>query len=210
MNSGLVWPSVEVFFVSAGAAVGYFVGGFDGFLRVLLAFVILDYFTALALAIKQKRLSSDVGFWGIFKKILVFAVVALANLIDNEIGYTGDMLRTAVVFFYLANEGLSVLEHCAALGLLIPEGVRVALLKIRENKDKNGSAAVLEIKMDQVEDVYKLAQILKPGQELEAVAVPVTKGGAVLTNAMLDELTDGRCAGGSLEQRACGIQTNKS
>jgi len=111
-------------------------------LRVLLAFVVLDYITAIALAVKEKRLSSDVGFWGICKKILIFAIIALANLIDNEIVYTGDMLRTAVVFFYLTNEGLSVLENCAALGLLIPEGIRVALLKIRNNNYNIEKASV--------------------------------------------------------------------
>ena len=99
--------SAQLAIASVGAVFGYYIGGFDGFIRVLLAFVVLDYLSALALAIKEHRLSSDIGFTGIFKKILIFAVVAVANLIENEIIYTGDMLRNAVVFFYLSNEGLS-------------------------------------------------------------------------------------------------------
>ena len=138
--SGCRWPSVQLFLTSAGAALGYFVGGFDGFLRVLVVFVILDYITAIALAFKEKRLSSNIGFWGIFKKIFIFAVIAVSNLIDNELIYTGDMLRNAVVFFYLSNEGLSMLENCAKLELPIPDGIRTALLKIRKNKsESNGS-----------------------------------------------------------------------
>jgi len=165
---GCSWLSIRLFITSVGAVVGYYVGGFDGFLRVLLAFMVLDYITAFALAAKERRLSSDIGFWGIFKKILIFAVVSLANLIDNEIVYTGDMLRTAVVFFYVANEGLSVLENCAALGLFIPEGVRVALLKIRNNKHEGDSFPVH-----------------KKSTEFESYG---------MTRAMYDELTYGRGA----------------
>ena len=143
--SGCAWPTFQLFMVSAGAFFGYYVGGFDGFIRVLVAFVILDYVTALALAVKERKLSSDIGFVGIFKKILIFAVVAVANLIDMEIVYTGDMLRNAVVFFYLSNEGLSLLEKCAALDLPIPDGVRMALLNIRNNKQNDLSEVSIAV-----------------------------------------------------------------
>ena len=197
-NSGLIWPSIQVFCISTGAVIGYYVGGFDEFLRVLLAFVVLDYLTALALAAKERRLSSDVGFWGIIKKFLIFAVVALANLIDNEIVYTGDMLRTAVVFFYLANEGLSILENCAGLGLLIPEPVRVAMLKIKNNK--GGAAdttAVLTVSVDQIEDIQKLVQIFNnPVSDFDAEPVFMPDDNSVMTKPMFEELTDGGDADG--------------
>lgn len=194
VNSGGFWLTLQLIFASAGAVFGYYVGGFDGFLRVLLAIVVLDYMTALALAAKEKRLSSDIGFWGIFKKILIFAVVAIANLIDNEIVYTGDMLRNAAVFFYLSNEGLSVLENCAALGLLIPEGMRIALLKFRNNKHNN--TVHLEVPEDQIDEVYKLKQVIED---------PTEK----MTNAMIDELTDGRRADDIYEQPSCGVSPYK-
>ena len=142
------WSTIQLFFVSIGAAVGYYVGGFDGFLRTLVAFVVLDYITALALAIKEKKLSSDVGFFGIFRKILIFAMVAVANLIDNEIVGTGDMLRNAVVFFYLSNEGLSLLENCAALGLHIPEKIRDVLINLRSSKDEPAKARVISVELE--------------------------------------------------------------
>jgi len=184
-------------FVSAGAAIGYYIGGFDGFLRVLVAFTVLDYITALALAIKEKKLSSDVGFFGIFKKVLIFAMVAVANLIDIEIASTGDLLRNAIVFFYLSNEGLSLLENCAALGLHIPETIRVTLLKIRNNKEENNVVAVVP--------ATEAVLISKS----DAPPVIISSDGAVMTKAMYEELTDGRCAGGKLEQSACGIPANK-
>ena len=141
------WSTIQLFFVSIGAAVGYYVGGFDGFLRALVAFVVLDYITALALAVKEKKLSSDVGFFGIFRKVLIFAMVAVANIIDYEIVGTGDMLRNAVVFFYLANEGLSLLENCAGLGLRIPEKIRDTLLNLRD-KDSSVKARVISVELE--------------------------------------------------------------
>ena len=177
MSYSGTWLSIQLFFASAGAVFGYYVGGFDGFIRVLVAFVIIDYIAALALAFKKHDLSSDVGFQGIFKKIMIFAVVVVANLIENEIIYTGDMLRNAVVFFYLSNEGLSVLEKCAALELPISEGFRMALLNLRNNKHEN--TIHLEIPADQIDEVYKLKQVFEDPP-------------ANITNPMIDELSDGR------------------
>lgn len=182
---GCLWPYIQFIVMSAGAFIGFFVGGFDSFLRVLLAFVILDYFTALALAAKEKRFSSDIGFWGICKKILIFAVVALAHLIESEIINTGDMLRSAVVFFYLANEGLSVIENCAALGLLIPERMRVVFLKIRNTKlerDVNDENKVWKQAMEGSIYWQKAYDDLKTKYEQ-----PVN-----LTDPMLEQLTNGR------------------
>jgi len=176
-STGCSWASAQLAIASVGAVFGYYIGGFDGFIRVLLAFVVLDYISALALAVKEHRLSSDIGFTGIFKKILIFAVVAVANLIENEIIYTGDMLRNAVVFFYLSNEGLSLLEKCATLDLPIPEGIRMALLKISNNKHDN--TVYLEVPVDQIDEVYRLKQTFEEPTEN-------------VTNAMIDELTDGR------------------
>ena len=132
----------------------------------------------LALAYRNRSLSSDIGFIGIFKKTLIFAVVMVVNLIDREIVYTGDLLRNAVVFFYLSNEGISLLENCAALGLHIPERIRIALLNIRNNKYDNN--VYLEVPADQIEEVHKLKRIFEDPPD----------GG--MSNAMYDELS--RCA----------------
>ena len=164
------WPAIQLFFISAGAAIGYYVGGFDGFFTTLVVFVVLDYITALALAIKEKRLSSDVGFFGIFRKLLIFAMVAVANIIDNEIVGTGDMLRNAVVFFYLSNEGLSLLENYAALGLRIPECIRDVLANLRDGKDTPAKARVISVELEVHPEV------------VEELTAP----------EMIDELTDGR------------------
>ena len=184
--SGYSWPSIQLFFMTAGALFGYYIGGFDGFLRVLLAFVILDYITALALAVKERRLSSEIGFWGIFKKILIFAVVGIANLIDNEFMYTGDMLRNAVVFFYLVNEGISIMENCAALGLLIPDRMRIVLLKIRNNKQKD--TYMLDVPADQIKDALTLKNLFDKHPLTDHTPPPG------MTDAMYEELTNGRGA----------------
>lgn len=118
-----------------GGFVGWFLGGFDGFLYALMVFVIIDYLTGVMVAILEKKLSSAVGFRGIFKKILIFCLVAIGHIIDTQVIQNGSVLRTAVIFFYLSNEGISILENVAMIGLPVPEQLKAVLQQLRDEKD---------------------------------------------------------------------------
>ena len=124
--------SIQISFSTLGAVFGWFWGGYDGFLYALIAFVIIDYLTGLINAFILKTLSSEIGFKGICKKVLIFALVGIANLIDLFILQEGSILRTAIIFFYLANEGISILENSAKLGLPIPQKLKDVLAQINK------------------------------------------------------------------------------
>ena len=100
--------------------------------------IIVDYFTGVMAACVQKRLSSEIGFKGIAKKVTIFLLVAVANMIDVNIIKTGNAARTAVVFFYISNEGISILENAALIGLPIPQKLRAVLLQINKEDSENG------------------------------------------------------------------------
>lgn len=122
-------------FAAVGGALGWFVGGLDGFLYALIAFVVIDYLTGLLAAGVQKKLSSEVGFKGIAKKIAIFLLVGIANIIDVDVIQNGTALRTAVIFFYLSNEGLSILENAGNIGLPIPEKLNTMLSQLKDKED---------------------------------------------------------------------------
>ena len=115
-----------------GGFMGWFLGGFDGFLYVLIAFVVVDYITGVAVGITDKKLSSNVGFKGIAKKVLIFLLVGVANLLDVYIFGENGVLRTAVIFFYLSNEGISLLENAGHIGLPIPQRLKEVLTQLQE------------------------------------------------------------------------------
>ena len=115
-----------------GAFFGWFVGGADVFLYALIAFVIIDYATGVINAIISKALSSEIGFKGICKKVMIFILVGVAHLIDLFILQEGTVIRTAVIFFYLANEGISILENSAKIGLPIPKKLKQILIQINK------------------------------------------------------------------------------
>lgn len=121
------WNTIQLIFTGVGGWLGYFLGGCDGLLYALLAFVIIDYITGVMCAVIDKKLSSEVGFKGIFKKVLIFLLVGIANILDVQVIGTGSVLRTAVIFFYISNEGVSLLENAAHLGLPIPQKVKTVL-----------------------------------------------------------------------------------
>lgn len=129
---------INVGFGAIGGIVGWLFGGLDGFLYALVVFVIIDYFTGIMAAGVQKKLSSEIGFRGIAKKVTIFLLVALANMLDVNVIKTGSVARTAVVFFYISNEGISILENATVIGLPIPKKLKDMLLQIRE-EDKNGN-----------------------------------------------------------------------
>ena len=110
--------------------------GFDGFLYALIAFAVIDYLTGVMCAINDKTLSSAVGFRGICRKVLIFAMVGLANILDIYILGEGSVLRTAVIFFYLSNEGVSMLENAAHLGLPVPDKLKDVLQQLHEREEK--------------------------------------------------------------------------
>ena len=108
-----------------GTALSRWLGGFDGLIEALILFAVVDYVTGVACAIAEKTLSSEIGFKGIFRKVLIFMLVGIANAIDVFIVEgDGQLFRTAVIFFYLSNEGISILENSARLGLPIPDKLR--------------------------------------------------------------------------------------
>ena len=105
-------------------------------LYALIAFVVIDYITGVMCAITDKKLSSAVGFKGIFRKVLIFLLVGIANVIDVEVIGTGAVLRTAVIFFYISNEGVSLLENAGHLGLPVPEKIRSVLEQLHDRAEK--------------------------------------------------------------------------
>ena len=115
------WNTIQIVFATVGGWLGWFLGGCDGLLYALLAFVVVDYVTGIMCAVVDKKLSSTVGFKGIFKKVLIFTLVGIANIVDVQVLGTPGVLRTAVNFFYLSNEGVSMLENAANLGLPVPD-----------------------------------------------------------------------------------------
>jgi len=121
-------------FAALGGALGAVMGGFDGFLYALVVFVVVDYITGLMAAAVEKKLSSEVGFKGILRKVIIFSLVAVGHIVDSYVIRQGSVLRTAVIFFYLSNEGISILENAARTGLPIPEKLKDVLEQLREEK----------------------------------------------------------------------------
>ena len=130
------WNSIQFVFTAVGGWLGYFLGGCDGLLYTLLAFVVLDYLTGIMCAIVDKKLSSEIGFKGIFKKVLIFVLVGVGHLLDVQVLGEVGILRTAVIFFYLSNEGVSLIENAAHLGLPIPEKPKAVLEQLHDRTEK--------------------------------------------------------------------------
>lgn len=130
--------TMQYVFAAMGGAVGAVLGGFDGFLYALIVFVAVDYATGVMVGILNKELSSRVGFRGIFKKVMIFCLVAVGHIIDTHVIENGSVLRTAVIFFYLSNEGISILENAALIGLPIPKKLKEVLEQIKEVDEHDG------------------------------------------------------------------------
>lgn len=130
------WTTIQVVFAGIGGWLGWFLGGCDGLLYALLAFVVIDYITGIMCAVVDKKLSSEVGFKGIFKKVLIFALVGIGHILDTRVIGGGSVMRTAVIFFYLSNEGVSLLENAAYLGLPIPQKLKSVLEQLHDRSEK--------------------------------------------------------------------------
>ena len=130
-----MWKTLQAVLAMLGGFLGYFVGGFDSLIKVLLTMIIIDYITGVMCAIAEKKLSSEIGFKGICKKILIIILVGVANALDVYIIGVGSMLRTAVIFFYTSNEGVSIVENAANLGLPVPQKIKDALKQLHDKSD---------------------------------------------------------------------------
>ena len=132
------WNTIQLAFAAVGGWLGYFLGGCDGLLYALIAFVAIDYITGVMCAISDKTHSSEVGFKGICRKVLIFLLVGIGNIIDVQVLGSPGVLRTAVIFFYLSNEGVSLIENAAHLGLPVPDKLKAVLEQLHDRAEKGG------------------------------------------------------------------------
>ena len=130
------WNVIQAVFAAVGGWLGYFLGGCDGLLYALLAFIVLDYITGVMCAVVDHKLSSAIGAKGIFRKIVILALVGVGHLLDVYVIGSGGVLRTAIIFFYLSNEGLSLVENAAYLGLPVPEKLKKVLEQLHSRAEK--------------------------------------------------------------------------
>ena len=131
------WNTIQLIFTGVGGWLGWFLGGCDGLLYALLVFVVLDYLTGVMCAVADKKLSSAVGFKGICRKVLIFALVGIGHVLDTQVIGAGSVLRTAVIFFYLSNEGVSLVENAAYLGLPVPAKLKAVLEQLHDRAEKS-------------------------------------------------------------------------
>lgn len=125
---------VKIFFTIFGSLIGFFLGDLDIFIYSLTAFVICDYISGIIRAGFERKLSSKIGFKGILKKIMIFIIVGIANICDKSLIKNEPMIRNAIIFFYIANEGLSILENALAIDLPIPKKLKILLEQFKEEK----------------------------------------------------------------------------
>ena len=130
------WNVIQAVFAAVGGWLGYFLGGCDGLLYALIAFVVIDYITGVMCAIYDKNLSSSIGFKGICKKVLIFLMVGIGHILDTKVIGTGSVLRTAFIFFYISDEGISLIENAAHLGLPIPNKLKEVLEQLHDRSEK--------------------------------------------------------------------------
>ena len=130
MDMKVIWHGMQVAIMAAGGWLGWFMGGCDGFLFALVVFTAIDYLTGVMCAIINKALSSEVGAKGIWKKVLIFALVGVGHTIDTHLIGDGSVIRTAVVFFFISNEGVSLLENASRIGLPVPQKMKDILSQL--------------------------------------------------------------------------------
>ena len=130
------WNTIQLIFAAVGGWLGWFLGGCDGLLYALVAFVTLDYITGIMCAVVDHKLSSAIGFKGIFRKVLIFALVGIGHILDAQVIGTGSVMRTAVIFFYIGREGLSMVENYGKLGGVMPVFLQELLVQLKDNPKK--------------------------------------------------------------------------
>lgn len=130
-----IFNTIRAGAAALGGLIGFFIGGRDGLIAALAVFVVIDTATGLMSAASERRLSSDIGFRGILRKMLIFVIVGMGHIIDTLIIGSGSVLRTAFIFFYIANEGLSIAENSVKLGLPLPRRLRLALKQLHDDAE---------------------------------------------------------------------------
>lgn len=131
-----IWNTIQLAFAAVGGFVGWFLGGCDGLLYALLAFVVIDYITGVMCAIVDKTLSSAIGFKGICRKVLIFALVGIGHILDTHVIGSGSVMRTAIIFFYISNEGVSLIENAVHIGLPVPQKLKDVLEQLHNRSEK--------------------------------------------------------------------------
>ena len=131
-----IWNAIQLAFAAVGGFVGWFLGGCDGLLYALLAFVVIDYITGVMCAIVDKTLSSAIGFKGICRKVLIFALVGIGHILDTHVIGSGSVMRTAIIFFYISNEGVSLIENAVHIGLPVPQKLKDVLEQLHNRSEK--------------------------------------------------------------------------
>ena len=132
-----IWNTIQLAFAAIGGWLGWFLGGCDGLLYALLAFVVIDYITGVMCAIVDRKLSSAIGFKGLFKKVLIFTLVGIGHILDTRVIGSGSVLRTAIIFFYISNEGVSLIENAVHIGLPVPQKLKDVLEQLHD-RSENG------------------------------------------------------------------------
>ncbi len=130
------WSAIQLALAAVGGWLGWFLGGCDGLLYALLAFTVLDYLTGVMCAVVDRKLSSAVGFKGICRKLLIYFMVGIAHILDVYVIGNGSVLRTAAIFFYISNEGVSLLENAAHLGLPVPSPIKAVLEQLHNRSER--------------------------------------------------------------------------
>ena len=131
-----IWNVIQLAFAAVGGFVGWFLGGCDGLLYTLLAFVVIDYITGVLCAVSDKKLSSAIGFKGICRKVLIFALVGIGHILDTHVIGSGSVMRTAIIFFYISNEGVSLIENAVHIGLPVPQKLKDVLEQLHNRSEK--------------------------------------------------------------------------
>ena len=128
---------LDFIFASFIGIMAWFFGGLDGFFQVLLAFSVVEYLSGVAVAWAKHQISSRIGFNGILRKSVMFALVGVANLVDNTFLGSSDAVRTVVVLFYIGNEGISIMENAYTLGVPFPDALKKRFLQFikQDNQD---------------------------------------------------------------------------
>lgn len=126
----------KIIIAALGTGITWLFGTWDTALVVLVCFMVLDYFTGVLRAWTNKEISSDVGLKGIARKTVIFIVLIVAVLLDRLLNTGTWVFRTLICYFYIANEGISLLENCAGLGLPIPDKLKDALVQLKDGEKK--------------------------------------------------------------------------
>ena len=139
----MMWMWIQASFAALGGFIGWYLGGIDSFLYALIIFVAVDYVTGVIAAAHDKNLSSKIGSKGIFKKVTIFILVGIAHMVDIYVIGHDSVLRTLVIFFYLSNEGISILENATNIGLPVPTRLRDVLAKLYDEKEQNKDQSIV-------------------------------------------------------------------